>query len=58
MRVSLTALAAVLLLLASLALGGCGLKGDLYLPESEPATASDEDRDEADTGEGRDQPAA
>jgi predicted small lipoprotein YifL len=58
MRVSLTALASVLLLVASLALGGCGLKGDLYLPEDEPAAASGEDRDEADTGEGRSRPAA
>ncbi len=38
MRSSLTALAAVLLAVATLTVSGCGLKGDLYLPASESTT--------------------
>ncbi|NBB92378.1 MAG: hypothetical protein GVY32_04320 [Gammaproteobacteria bacterium] len=37
MRASLPALAAALLFVGALTLAGCGLKGDLYLPESPPA---------------------
>ncbi|WP_147306606.1 MULTISPECIES: LPS translocon maturation chaperone LptM [unclassified Wenzhouxiangella] len=47
MRASLTVLAVVLLVIAVLVNTGCGLKGDLYLPEDEPATApSEADEDE------------
>jgi len=45
-------LRATLLLMMLAASGGCGLKGDLYLPEpapaDAPADAGDEDQDEAD----------
>ena len=50
MRSSLTALAAVLLAAATLTISGCGLKGDLYLPESEstvpPPDAPEDESDE------------
>jgi predicted small lipoprotein YifL len=39
MRTSLTARALCLLAVAVLGLSACGLKGDLYLPEPEPAPA-------------------
>lgn len=52
MRASLTALAGMLLIFATLALGGCGLKGDLYLPEQPPPAPSqdDEDRERGEDG--------
>lgn len=53
MRASLTALAVALLLIAILAGSGCGLKGDLYLPEDE-TPAANADAEEAD--EQSDQP--
>jgi len=47
MRASLTALALGLLVIAALAGTGCGLKGDLYLPEDETeATPPDTDEEE------------
>lgn len=58
MRASLTALAVALLLVAVTAATGCGLKGDLYLPESEaPDTAPEpsgetEETRQADAAEG------
>ncbi len=54
MRASLTALAVALLCLAVLAGTGCGLKGDLYLPEDD-ASASPGSSGEKDDGD--DQPA-
>jgi len=35
MRASLTALAVALLCVAAIAVTGCGLKGDLYLPDQD-----------------------
>lgn len=43
MPTSLTALPRLLLIVAALALAGCGLKGELYLPET-PAGESRADR--------------
>lgn len=52
MRTSLTASTLCLLAVAALVLGGCGLKGDLYLTEADPAAGQDagdpDDRDESD----------
>lgn len=48
MRASLTVLAAVLLVVAALVVSGCGLKGDLYLPEDQAPASSDESADSAD----------
>jgi predicted small lipoprotein YifL len=57
MRASLTALASVLLSLACLSAAGCGLKGDLYLPDegaSQETTtteqAGEEDASEENSG--------
>lgn len=47
MRASLTVLAAVLLAFAALTVSGCGLKGDLYLPENEAPEAPDESGEDA-----------
>lgn len=49
MRASLPALAAALLLIGTMSLIGCGLKGDLYLPEAAPAE-EDSAGDEAEEG--------
>lgn len=50
MPASLTALARLLLIVAALALAGCGLKGELYLPETAAgeSRADDTAGDEAD----------
>jgi predicted small lipoprotein YifL len=50
MPASLTALARLLLIVSALALAGCGLKGELYLPE----TAAGESRAEQSGGEDAD----
>jgi len=53
---------AIVFMLALFALGGCGLKGDLYLPEQDPASAQQpddgesrqtQDNSEDDPGDGR-----
>jgi predicted small lipoprotein YifL len=51
MPASLTALARCLLVAMVLGVSGCGLKGDLYLPEAEPpaAEAPDEEREREDS---------
>lgn len=50
MRTSLTVLAAALLLTA-LAVSGCGLKGDLFLPEASPPPPDTLDRDEPESSD-------
>ncbi|MDZ7790471.1 MAG: lipoprotein [Xanthomonadales bacterium] len=49
MRASLTALAIALLCVAAIAVTGCGLKGDLYLPDNDtsaaPETAEEKEDD-------------
>jgi len=51
MRTSLTVLAAALLLTA-LAVSGCGLKGDLYLPDAAPGPTDALDSDEPESSDG------
>jgi predicted small lipoprotein YifL len=58
MRSSLTVLAAGLLALAAAATTGCGLKGDLYLPEDETAAPAPEADETDEEGERRDPPDA
>jgi len=52
MRASLTALAVALLSVAAIAVTGCGLKGDLYLPETDtpasPETAEKQEEEKED----------
>lgn len=52
MRASLTALACCLLAVVLFGASGCGLKGDLYLPETEPP--ADETADEEREGDDSD----
>lgn len=57
MRNSLTVLAVGLLVLAASTLAGCGLKGDLYLPEDDPEAASPQPGEEQEDTESSDPPA-
>lgn len=53
MRRILTAAAALLSAALILSpLGGCGLKGDLVLPEAETGTGEDRDSDDEQAGDG------
>ncbi|WP_376696727.1 LPS translocon maturation chaperone LptM [Wenzhouxiangella sp. EGI_FJ10305] len=58
MRASLTVLVTILLAVVVLASTGCGLKGDLYLPEDETATAPPQAAEDGEDVEKSDSPGA
>ena len=47
-RLAESTLTGIALLLLASGLAGCGLKGELYLPETEPASAQTEDDEDKD----------